>query len=86
MTSFKDVMSVGNLVGFDWLLRTSELLQPQIADIVMTDQLTPATINLPDHETKRARHRELSQRANCSSHSSHCTLYTDKAARLSKIR
>ena len=40
-------MSVGVLVGFDCLLRTSELLQLRIADIVMNDQLTFATINLP---------------------------------------
>ena len=41
-------MSVGILVGFDCLLRTGELLQLRVADIMMNNQLTFATINLPD--------------------------------------
>ena len=41
-------MSVGILIGFDCLLRTGELLQLRVADIMMNDQLTFATINLPD--------------------------------------
>ena len=41
-------MSVGILIGFDCLLRAGELLQLRGADIMMNDQLTFATINLPD--------------------------------------
>ena len=41
-------MSVGTLVGLDCLLRTGELLQLRIANIMMNDQLTFATIDLPD--------------------------------------
>ena len=41
-------MSVGILIGFDCVLRTGELLQLRVADIMMNDQLTFATINLPD--------------------------------------
>ena len=41
-------MSVGILIRFDCLLRTGELLQLRVADIMMNDQLTFATINLPD--------------------------------------
>ena len=40
-------MSVGILIGFDCVLRTCELLQLRVADIMMNDQLTFATINLP---------------------------------------
>ena len=47
-------MSVGILIGFDCLPRTGELLQLQIADIMMNDQLTFATINLPDTKSKKA--------------------------------
>ena len=36
------------MIEFDCLLRTGELLQLRIADIMMNDQLTFATINLPD--------------------------------------
>ena len=40
-------LSVGILIGFDCVLRTGELLQLRVADIMMNDQLTFATINLP---------------------------------------
>ena len=48
-------MSVGILIGFDCLLRAGELLQLRGADIMMNDQLTFATINLPG--TKRGKKR-----------------------------
>ena len=41
-------MCVGILIGFDCLLRTGELLQLRVADIMINDQLAFATINLPD--------------------------------------
>ena len=52
-------MSVGILIGFDCLLRAGELLQLRGADIMMNDQLTFATINLPG--TKRGKNAQASQ-------------------------
>ena len=46
-------MSVGILIGPDRLLRTGELRQLRIADSMMNDQLTFATINLPDARGER---------------------------------
>ena len=46
-------MSVRILIRFNCLLRTGELLQLGVADIMINDQLTFATINLPDTREKR---------------------------------
>ena len=48
-------MCVGILIGFDCLLRTGELLQLRVADIMINDHLTFATINLPDTKMRNAR-------------------------------
>ena len=52
-------MSVRILIRFNCLLRTGELLQLGVADIMINDQLTFATINLPDTRGKTHRHHRL---------------------------
>ena len=52
-------MSVGILIGFDCLLRVGELPRLRGADIMMNDQLTLATINLPD--TNKGENAQASQ-------------------------